>query len=50
MILADKLIKMLSSQCHKKFIKLIDLKNILIIKDELKKTKKKIEKDDLKLD
>ena len=49
-ILADELIKMLSSQRHKKFIRLIDLKNILIIKDEFRKTKEKIEKDNLKLD
>ena len=41
---------MLSSQRYKKFIKLIDLKNILIIKDELKEIKKKIENDNLKLD
>ena len=41
---------MLSLQRHKKFIKLINLKNILIIKDELKEAKEEIEKDDLKLD
>ena len=40
---------MLPSQRHKKFIKLIGLKNILIIKDELKKIKKKVEEDGLKL-
>ena len=49
-ILTDKLIKILSSQSRKMFIKLIDFKNILIIKDDIKKTKEKIEKDNLKLD
>ena len=48
-ILADELIKMLPPQRHKKFIKLIGLKNILIIKDELKKAKEEVEEDDLKL-
>ena len=40
---------MLPSQRHKKFIKMIGLKNILVIKDELRKAKEEVEKDDLKL-
>ena len=48
-ILTDGLIKMLSSQRHKEFIRLIGLKNILITKDELRKAKEEVEEDDLKL-
>ena len=50
-ILADELIKILSSQRHKKFIKLIDLEDVLIscivkenAKEELKKKLKDAEK------
>ena len=49
-ILADGLTKMLPPQRHKEFIKLIGLKNILVIKDELKEAKEEVEEDGLKLD
>ena len=47
-ILIDKLIKILSSQRHKKFIKIIDFKNILnayIVKENVKQKLKKKLKD-----
>ena len=40
---------MLSPQRHKEFVRLIGLKSVLVIKDELKEAKEEVEKDDLEL-